>query len=233
MADRPGVEVEIESEAEGFGAYLSVPSSGRGPGVLVLQEWWGLVPQIRDVCDRLARSGFVALAPDLYRGASTADPNEAAQLMMELEVERAGRDLGAAVEALRRRPETDGVGVGVIGFCMGGQLALHAAALCPEVSAVIDCYGVHPRVRPDWAAIRAKVLGVFAEDDEFVSAADVASLSTALDEAGVDAQIRVFPRVGHAFMNESRPDAYDASVAALAWREVENFFAAELRDAEG
>ena len=88
-------------------------------------------------------------------------------------------------------------------------------------------------MRPDWAAIRAKVLGVFAEDDEFVSAADVASLSTALDEAGVDAQIRVFPRVGHAFMNESRPDAYDASAAALAWREVENFFAAELRDAEG
>ena len=163
-----GRDIRVESEDGEFAAYVATPPSGRGPGLVVLQEWWGLVPQIRAVCDRLARAGFVALAPDLYRGESTTDPDEAGRLMMSLEIDRAGRDLEAAVEALRREPATTGARVGCIGFCMGGQLALFAACRRPEIGAVVDCYGVHPNVSLDLESCRAKVLGVFAENDDLL-----------------------------------------------------------------
>jgi carboxymethylenebutenolidase len=195
----------------------------------VLQEWWGLVPQIRSVCDRLARAGFVALAPDLYRGDSTTDPDEAGRLMMELEIERAGRDLEAATEALRRESATLGARVGCIGFCMGGQLALYAACRRPEIGAVVDCYGVHPNVSLDLESCRAKVLGVFAENDDFISAADVQHLEEALSSAGVEAKLLTYVGVQHAFLNDARPEVFDAETAAEAWRDIETFFEAELR----
>ena len=222
-------EIQIEGEDGRFGAYVATPAGGQGPGIVVLQEWWGLVPQIRDVCDRFARSGFVALAPDLYRGESTTDPDEAGRLMMDLEIPRAGRDLAAAVEALRREPATNGSTVGCIGFCMGGQLALYAACLRPEISAVVDCYGVHPNVALDFGDCRAKILGVFAENDDFISSSDVKQLDEALSEAGVEAKLLTYVGVQHAFMNDARPDVYDAETAAEAWRDIENFFDAELR----
>jgi len=224
-----GREIQIASEDGEFRAYVATPASGHGPGLVVLQEWWGLVPQIRDVCDRLARSGFVALAPDLYRGESTTDPDVAGRLMMELEIERAGRDLGAAVEALRRQSATSGSRVGCIGFCMGGQLALYAACLQPEIAAVVDCYGVHPKIPLDLEACRAKVLGVFAENDEFISSADVQILDEALSQAGVDAKLLTYLGVQHAFLNDARPDVFDAETAAEAWRDIETFLEAELR----
>jgi carboxymethylenebutenolidase len=226
---RSGREIEVESAEGAFTAYLAIPESGHGPGIVVLQEWWGLVPQIRDVCDRLARSGFVALAPDLYRGDSTTDPDEAGRLMMELEIERAGRDLEATVEALRRQPAVEGARVGCIGFCMGGQLALYAACLCPEIGAVVDCYGVHPKVALDLVKCEAKVLGIFAENDEFISAADVQFLDEALGQGGVEAKLLTYLGVQHAFLNDARPDVYDAETATEAWRDVETFLAAELR----
>ncbi len=224
-----GREIQIESEDGPFRAYVATPASGQGPGLVVLQEWWGLVPQIRDVCDRLARSGFVALAPDLYRGESTTDPDVASRLMMNLQIERAGRDLRAAIDALRRQPETDGSSVGCIGFCMGGQLALYAACLQPEIAAVVDCYGVHPNVDLDFSACRAKILGVFAENDEFISASDVQDLDQALSGAGLDAKLLTYVGVQHAFLNDARPDVFDANVAAQAWRDIEAFLDAELR----
>jgi carboxymethylenebutenolidase len=224
-----GHEIQIASEDGEFKAYVAAPASGQGPGLVVLQEWWGLVPQIRDVCDRLARSGFVALAPDLYRGESTTDPDVAGRLMMELEIERAGRDLGAAVEALRREPATSGSRIGCIGFCMGGQLALYAACRQPEIGAVVDCYGVHPKVSLDLGSCRAKVLGIFAENDDFISATDVQLLDEALSGAGVDAKLLTYVGVQHAFLNDARPDVFDADTAAKAWRDIESFLNAELR----
>jgi carboxymethylenebutenolidase len=226
--DAAGREIRIESEDGDFAAWVATPPSGHGPGVLVIQEWWGLVPQIRDVCDRLARSGFVALAPDLYRGDSTTDPDEAGRLMMALEIDRAGRDLRAAGEALRREPATDGARIGCIGFCMGGQLALYAACGQPEIAAVVDCYGVHPKVELDLASCRAHVLGVFAENDEFVSKGDVRALQDALAEAGVEAKLLTYIGVQHAFLNDARPDVFDAETAAEAWRDIETFLRAEL-----
>lgn len=226
--DAAGREIQIQSEDGDFAAYLATPDSGRGPGVLVLQEWWGLVPQIRDVCDRLARAGFVALAPDLYRGDSTTDPDEAGRLMMALEIERAGRDLRAAGEVLLREPATDGARIACIGFCMGGQLALYAACGEPRIAAVVDCYGVHPKVELDLEACRARVLGIFAENDEFVSAADVRALDESLSAAGVDAKLLTYIGVQHAFLNDARPDVFDAETAAEAWRDIDTFLRAEL-----
>jgi carboxymethylenebutenolidase len=223
-----GSEIELASDGERVRAYLALPPRGQGPGVVVVQEWWGLVDHIRDVCDRLAREGFVALAPDLYRGESTADPGVAARLMMDLELPRAARDLEGAVRALVNHDAVSGGKVAVIGFCMGGQLALYAAALTPRISAVVDCYGVHPNVRIDFAKIRAPVMGVFAERDAYVPAETVHQLEADLRAAGVRTDFTIFPGVDHAFLNDTRPDVYDAAMAQRAWGRILSFLRAGL-----
>ncbi len=226
--DRGGSEVRFESDGEETRGYLAIPASGRGPGVLVIQEWWGLVDHIRDVCDRFAREGFVALAPDLYRGVSTVDPDEAGRLMMNLEIPRAARDLDAAVQTLLSDQAVDGARVGAIGFCMGGQLALYAATRNPRIGAVVDCYGIHPEVTLDLSRLEAAVFGVFAENDEFVSTEMTRKLESDLQSAGVRNFFRIYVGVQHAFMNDSRPDVFDAPTAAEAWGELLAFLRAEI-----
>jgi carboxymethylenebutenolidase len=223
-----GQEIDFSSNGETTRGYLAVPASGHGPGVIVIQEWWGLVPHIRDVCDRFAREGFVALAPDLYRGDSTQDPDEAGRLMMGLEIPRAARDLDGAVQALLGHDAVDGARLGAIGFCMGGQLALYAATRNPRIGAVADFYGVHPNVTLDLSGLEAAVLGIFAENDGFVTPETARKLETDLNGAGVRTSFHVFPGVDHAFFNDTRPDVYDAEAAARAWAETLAFFRAEL-----
>jgi carboxymethylenebutenolidase len=223
-----GSDFEFTSGSDRIAGHLAIPASGRGPGVLVLQEWWGLVDHIRDVCDRLARDGFVALAPDLYRGERTSDPDAAGRLMMDLQIPRAARDLGGAVGALLGHPAVDGGRVGVVGFCMGGQLALYAATLDPRIGAVADYYGVHPNVTLDLSGLRAAVLGVFAGKDEFVPPEAARRLERDLQDAGVRTDFTIFDQADHAFFNDTRPDVYDADAAAVAWRATLNFFRAEL-----
>jgi len=226
-AERAGIEIEIENGGEGLSAYLATPESGHGPGVLVIQEWWGLVPHIRDVCDRLAREGFVALAPDLYHGRATDDPDAAGRYMLGLEIPRALRDLDAAVDELLNR-DTVGAKVGVVGFCMGGQLALAAGCGNARIGAVADFYGVHPDVTLDLAQCRAPVLAVFAANDAFIPAEAVRKLSNDLEAAGVRASVRTIEGAQHAFMNDTRPDVYDATAAAAGWAALLGFFRAEL-----
>ena len=229
MAKQGGREIQFDSEGEAVRGYLATPGSGRGPGVLVLQEWWGLVPHIRDVCDRFAREGFVALAPDLYRGETAQDPDTAGRLMMDLEIPRAARDLDAAVRALLDEPATDGPKVGAVGFCMGGQLALFAACRNATLGAVVDFYGVHPNVPLELDGLEAAVLGIFAEHDGFIPAEAVQKLEADLRAAGKRAVCEIFPGVEHAFFNDTRPDVYDAAAAARAWSETLAFLRAELR----
>ena len=208
--------------------YWAIPATGHGPGLIVIQEWWGLVDHIRDVCDRFAREGFVSLAPDLYRGESAGDPDEAGRLMMGLEIPRAARDLDACVAALLSRDEVDGAKVGAIGFCMGGQLALYAATRNPRIGAVADFYGVHPNVALDLSSLEAAVLGVFAENDNFVTPDVARKLEADLKSAGKRAQFTIHSGVEHAFFNDTRPDVYDAEAAARAWSDALAFFRAEL-----
>lgn len=225
---RAGSEIEFASNGERAAGYLAAPAGGSGPGVLVIQEWWGLVDHIRDVCDRFAREGFVALAPDLYRGERAGDPDAAGRLMMGLEIPRAARDLEGAVQALLGHERVAGARVGAVGFCMGGQLALFAATRSPRIGAVVDFYGIHPNVSLDFSGLSAAVLGIFAERDEFVPPEAARKLEADLRAAGKRARFEIYPGVSHAFFNDSRPDVYDARAAARAWSETLAFLRAEL-----
>jgi len=196
--------------------YLAQPQGAKGPGVIVIQEWWGLVHHIQQVCDRFAAEGFVALAPDLYHGKSTKGPDEAGRMMMALDIDRAARDLHGAVKHLLANGATGGK-VGVIGFCMGGQLALYAASKFPEIGACVDFYGIHPKVAPDYKSVRCPVTGVFAEKDEYVNPKVVGKLEADLKAAGVKTDFTIYPGVDHAFFNDSRPEVYDAATAKKAW----------------
>ncbi|MHB8672038.1 MAG: dienelactone hydrolase family protein, partial [Acidimicrobiales bacterium] len=155
-----GEMVEFASNGGAGAGYLATPGSGAGPGVVVIQEWWGLVPHIKDVCDRFAGEGFSALAPDLYHGKSVpnTEPDEAGKLMMSLNIDQAARDMGGAIDFLSGHDSVRGHGVGVVGYCMGGALALLLATRRPsDVRAVVPYYGVisWPAQQPDWSALEA------------------------------------------------------------------------------
>jgi carboxymethylenebutenolidase len=214
-----GEMVEFASNGSTVGGYLATPEVGAGPGLIVIQEWWGLVDHIKDVCDRFAAEGFTALAPDLYHGQKATEPDDAGKLAMSLDVERAARDLSGAADYLTAHGSVRGQGVGVVGFCMGGGLALWLATLRPdEVKAVVSFYGI-PRgaAQPDWSRMAAAVQGHYGEDDGSISPEHVAALEAQLREAGVEVEMFLYPGAGHAFFNDSRPEAYNEDAGRQAW----------------
>jgi carboxymethylenebutenolidase len=224
-----GEMIEFPSNGSADQGYLAIPTSGTGPGVVVIQEWWGLVPHIKDVCDRFAAAGFVALAPDLYRGRQVTEPDEAGKEMMALKMERAAQDMSGAVDELRRRCGQDSVGV--VGFCMGGGLALVLATQRPDaVVACVAFYGVipWPDAQPDYSQMRAAVLAHTAELDGFFGPEAAATLEAQLKDLGVEAQFHLYPKVDHAFFNDTRPEVYDAAASDLAWRRTLDFLGARL-----
>lgn len=215
------------TDIEGIG-YLALPPGGVGPGVMVLQEWWGLVPHIKTVADRIAAAGFVAIAPDLYQGTTTDEPDEAGRLFMALNIEQTAQALQSTVKFLLNHEAVTREKIGVVGFCMGGQLALLAATLSRNIGAVVDFYGIHPNVHPNFANLAGPVLGIFGEKDEFVSPEAVHSLESAVHAAGGMIETHIYPEVGHAFFNDSRPDVYNADTAADAWSRTLNFLQKQL-----
>lgn len=208
--------------------YVAIPASGHGPGVIVIQEWWGLVGHIKSVADRFAGEGFVALAPDFYEGRSTTEPDEAGSLMMALNIEAAADLIRKSVDALLVMPETTGDKVGVVGFCMGGQLAMFAACLDSRIGACVNFYGIHPNVQPDFTKLSAPILGHFAERDDYASPAQVAALSEHLYELGKSHEFIQYDGVDHAFFNDDRPAVFNASAAADAWAKTLEFFRIHL-----
>ena len=219
-----GSSIELPSNGTTGTGYLAVPVSGAGPGVIVLQEWWGLVDHIKVVADRFAAAGFVALAPDLYHGTSTSSPDEAGKLMMALDIGRVEKDLRGAIAALLARAEVTSARVGTVGFCMGGQLSLYAACENRSVGACVVFYGIHPKVTPNLAALDAPVLGFFAEKDEFVPPAAARQLETDLRAAGKTADITIFEGADHAFFNDTRIEVYDKVHAATCWSRMLAFY---------
>ncbi|MCC7105388.1 MAG: dienelactone hydrolase family protein [Chloroflexi bacterium] len=208
--------------------YLALPQSGRGSGLLVIQEWWGLNDQIRETADRFAAEGFVALVPDLYHGRVVDEPDEAGKLMMALDIERAAKDLRGAAQFLSSQDAVSGARLGVIGFCMGGQLALYTGALAPDlIGVVVDMYGIHPNVKPDFSRLKAPVLGLFGGQDGFVPAEAIAGLDEALIGAGVQHDFHTYPAAGHAFMND-RHETYDPVATEDAWGRILPFFRQHL-----
>ncbi len=223
-----GHTVSFQFENESFEGYLSPAATGSGPGVIVLQEWWGLVDHIKDVCDRFAAEGFTALAPDLYQGKSTTEPDEAGSLMMALNITQTERMLAAASSWLVADPTCSSEKIGVIGFCMGGQLAMFAAGSNPIFGAAINFYGIHPNVSPNYEVMSCPVLGVFAEHDDYASPAAVSKMSSALSAAGVKHDFKTYAGCSHAFFNDSRPAVYSKPDAADAWARTVEFLRSNL-----
>jgi carboxymethylenebutenolidase len=226
-----GEMVEFASNGKRAGGYLAAPEVGAGPGLVVIQEWWGLVDHIRDVCERFAAEGFTTLAPDLYHGQETAEPDEAGKLMMAMDIERAARDMTGAVDFLAAHQAVRGRGVGVVGFCMGGGLALWLATLRPDqVKAVVPFYGLipWPAAQPDWSKLAAAVQGHYAENDDFAPPDQARALEARLSDAGAEATMFIYEGAGHAFFNDDRPEAHDAEASRQAWIRTLEFLREKL-----
>ena len=215
-----GEQVTFASNGDTAAGYLAVPESGSGPGVVVIQEWWGLVSHITDVADRFAAAGFVALAPDLYHGITTTEPDEAGKLLMGLAIDRAAEDIAGAARYLTSRPETTGETIGAVGFCMGGSLALWSATLAPQIVAAVGFYPAIPweKMAPEWPSYDGKAAIVHAaEGDGGPDAPGILQARKAIEAAGGTVEVYGYPGTEHAFFNDSRPEVHDAGAAALAW----------------
>ncbi len=218
--------VSFPADGETATGFLARPEGpGPFPGVIVVQEWWGVDDHIKDVCRRFASEGFVALAPDLYHGRVTADPGEAERLMTSLDMRKAVRELVAAAAFLASQPYAHGRGIGAIGFCMGGGLALELACESPHIRAVAPFYGVNPEPIDRVQNIQGPVLAIYAENDPWVEPARRAEeLRAALERYGKQFEIHVYPGTQHAFFNDTRPDVYNPRAAQDAWSRVLSLF---------
>jgi carboxymethylenebutenolidase len=219
-------------DGQSVGGYLAEPAAAGAPGIVVIQEWWGVNDQIRGVADRLAAAGYRALVPDLYRGQVALDANEAKHLMDGLNFgDAAGQDVRGAVQFLKGSGSTK---VGVTGFCMGGALTLLAACNVPEADAAVVWYGYPPLEYVDAAKIGAPLMGHWATDDAAFDIAGVDALEGRLRAAGVGYEFFRYD-CKHAFANETA-DAknlpflkYDPKAAELAWQRTMAFLGRHLR----
>jgi len=228
-----GQQVEFESGGTTVGGYLVVPEGGSGPGVIVVQEWWGLDPGILEMADRLGAAGFVALVPDLYHGeiAEHTEMDKAAHLMTTLPPDRAARDMSGAVDFLVGHDAVTSDGIGVVGFCMGGMLTWILAANRPDaIRAAVPFYGFpQGDAEPDWTGLTAAVRGHMAEHDDFFPPDAAAALEAKLQALGKDVVVTVHPGSGHAFMNPYNPlGTLDEELGARVWPEVCEFLRTAL-----
>ncbi len=228
-----GANVTFTANGGTASGYLATPASGKGPGVIVIQEWWGLTDQIKGVADMCAREGFVALAPDFYHGKSAkiGEPDEAQKLMMEFfQADTAAKDARGAAEYLTSHSSVSSTKVGAIGFCMGGFLAILVGSVAPDkVAAVVDCYGVGQRV-PDLKPMRGiPILGIFGGKDHSANAEAIASLEKAAKDAGVPFTKAVYPEADHAFLNEQRANAHRPADAKDAWARILPFLKSNVK----
>ncbi|MFF2351396.1 dienelactone hydrolase family protein [Kitasatospora sp. NPDC058115] len=232
MPDQGGSRQNVTFPSNGREAhgYLARPPLGVGPGLVVIQEWWGLTPYLAGVADRFAAEGFTVLAPDLFGGATTHDSAEGARLKRELPVERAMRDLRGAVDLLLGLDGVVGDAVGVVGFCMGGGFALLlATAEGDRVAAVVPFYGLPPDPDFEYRGLTAHVLGHYGEHDRAIPMAAVDEAAIRIGEAtDVRPEIHFYP-AGHAFMNEENLlGTYDPLQAEIAWRRTLTFLRGHL-----
>ena len=230
----PGRMIAFDAGGSPAPGYLATPAGSPGPGVVVLHAWWGLTEPFRAVCDRLAEAGYVALAPDLYRGetATTVERAQALGEALDQQAERWRGDVAGAVRYLRQHaaasPTGDQIKIGVVGFSLGGAYAFDASVtLAEEIAAVAVFYDAYPGL--DYARARAAYLGHYAEDDSFLPPEKVALLEGELRAAGRRVAFYTYPGTKHWFFEADRPDAYNPDAAALAWQRTLAFLSAELR----
>ncbi|MGH3740595.1 MAG: dienelactone hydrolase family protein [Micromonosporaceae bacterium] len=222
-----GEMVSFDSNGGVSEGYLATPSGDRAQAaVIVIQEWWGLVPHIKSVADRLAAEGFVALAPDIYHGVTAAEPDEAGKLLMGLAMDQAAKDIAGAATYLASRDDCAGQ-VGAVGFCMGGSLALWSATLSDRIQAAAGFYPAVPwqRMSPDWGNYQGKHAVVHCSEEDGTSRAPgIQQARGAIESAGGACHVYDYPGTDHAFFNDDRPEVFDSEASALAWARTLELF---------
>jgi carboxymethylenebutenolidase len=225
--------VEFRSNGSMASGHLVTPPKGSGPGVLVIQEWWGLDSGIKEMANRLGQAGFVALAPDLYHGELAAhdEMDKASHLMQTLPPDRAARDMSGAIDYLASHPAVTSKGIGVVGFCMGGMLSFIIAANRPDkVKAVVPFYGFPQGAsEPDWSKLTAAINGHMAEHDSFFSPEAARALEAKLRAMGKNVTLTVHAGTGHAFMGPHNAlGTFNAEVADKVWPQAVAFLKENL-----
>ena len=225
MTDIETHMIEFPINAHSTPGYLAQPADGQPhPGVVVIQEWWGLVPHIKDVAERFAREGFIALAPDLYHGQAAAEPDEARKLAMALDANRAVQEIAAAARYLKKLQHSAPQKVGVVGWCMGGGLSLSTAAHHADlIGAAVAFYG-RPLTAGDTAKLHVPVLGLYAEHDHGIPVEAVKAFEAEMQKQQVPHDVHVYPGTSHAFFNDTRPQIYQAAAAQDAWQKTLTWF---------
>lgn len=227
--------VAIDSARGVIPGILARPASGSGPGVIVIQEWWGIVAHIESVVNRFAAEGFVALAIDHYRGVATTEPDEASKLMMGLHITDVAADFVAAGTWLQGRLDVTSQGIGAIGFCMGGGLALLAPTVSDEITTAVAFYPVMPwpDFDPDWANYAGRAALIHkAESDERAHGLAIAEYVSAISSHGGNATVIDYPGSVHAFFNDDRPEVFQQKNADIAWSTTLAFLGGRLSAGE-
>ena len=223
-----GQRVEFPSNGHTCQGYFAAPS-GKGPAVVVIQEWWGLVPHIEDLVERFAREGFVAIAPDLFHGKTTKSPDEAGKMLMELDAERALKEISGAGSDLLQRPECSSKTFGVVGFCMGGAMAKYATTKDRNVGAGVSFYGGFKRVDYDWQNMSGALMLIAGKLDRGVPAQGEVDLAERLQGLGKNVEVHTYENADHAFFNDTRPEVYNQEASADAWRRTLDFLRTNVR----
>jgi carboxymethylenebutenolidase len=222
--------VTYKSGTETVSAYLAVPETpGKHPALILIHEWWGLMPWVKDQARKFADAGYVALAVDLYRGKTTDDPKVAREMATTLPPARAMRDLEAAFDYLASRPDVKAAKIGTVGWCFGGGWALRLAIHEPRLAASAINYG---ELTTDPAAIRAircPVLGNFGAEDQVIPPAKVRAFEAAMKKAGKSIDVKIYPGAGHAFETSTEKDRYRPKATADAWQRMIAFFGRTLK----
>lgn len=219
-----GERVKFPSNGHTCDGYLA----GKGPAIVVIQEWWGLVQQIEGVVDRFAKEGFLAIAPDLYHGKVATSPDQADRLKMELDAERAGREIAGAGEYLLKRPECTSKKYGLIGFCMGGGLAQFTGARESNAAATVSFYGGFKKAPIDWPHLSGPILLINGENDRSPSPEQARQTEQTLKQLGKHVELKIYPNADHAFFNETGRN-YNKQAADDAWKRTLEFFRMNLR----
>jgi carboxymethylenebutenolidase len=221
-----GELITFESSGGSCDGYLALPPTGTGPAVIVIQEWWGLVGHITEVADRFAAAGFVALAPDLYHGAIAKEPDHAMKLLMGLAMDKAAMDIDGAASFLTEKSYVVGKGVGAIGFCMGGSLALWSATLSEKITAAVAFYPGMPwaRMSPVWDNYSGKSAIIHcSESDGTSTAPGIQEAITSIKAGHGNIEVFDYPGTHHAFFNNDRESVYDSKAAEIAWNRTISF----------
>jgi carboxymethylenebutenolidase len=230
-ADGPKTEtVTFPNGTETVSAFLAVPEKpGRYPALVVIHEWWGLTDWVKDQATKLAQQGYIALAPDMYRGKVATDPEEAHELMRGLPQDRAVSDLNAGFMYLAARKDVDRDHIGSIGWCMGGGFSLQLAIHQPRLAACVVNYGALPTDPNDMQQIFAPVLGSFGADDRGITPKDVAAFEKSMQGLNRRVDLKIYDGAGHGFENSTNTAGYRPEAAADAWSRTLAFLSKTMK----